>query len=161
MTIRRLEERDRDELIKLLIAFDKPDYPLSELNTKFREYKKPIDEIASEVAEIYLSSSKYIVFVAEENGKLEGCIVGEIKPVAYRKYDKEGYMTGWYVQPEYRHHGIGKQLFETLIEAFKKADCTHVALDTHVENNKVIEIYEAMGFTKRTISFIKSLKDLN
>jgi ribosomal protein S18 acetylase RimI-like enzyme len=160
MTIRRLEKNDREELIKLLIAFDEPDYPLSKENSTFREYKKDISLVAAEVADDYLNNPMYIIFVAEQNGQIEGCIVGEIKSIQFRKYDKEGYMTGWYVHPEYRHHGIGKDLFEKLVEEFKKANCTHIALDTKVENIKAIEIYEHMGFFKRTVSMVKLVQDL-
>jgi hypothetical protein len=56
--------------------------------------------------------------------------------------------------------GIGKELFEKVVEALKEADCTHLALDTHVQNEKAVAIYEHMGFKKRLYNFYKPLKDL-
>jgi len=39
-----------------------------------------------------------------------------------------------------------------------KAGCTHIGLDTHLENKKAIEIYEHMGFQKRLVTFFKLLR---
>lgn len=64
------------------------------------------------------------------------------------------------MEEDYQSQGIGKELFDRLEEEFKKAGCTHIGLDTHLGNKKAIEIYEHMGFTKRLVTFFKTLKNL-
>jgi len=160
MQIRKAIYSDKQELIRLIKAFETADEFLSEEQHKIRAYKD-IDGMAEETAEEYLSNPAWTVFVAEENGKLIGCVCGEIREKKYRLYNKEGYITGWYVEDAYKGRGIGKQLFTELVEALKEAGCTHLALDTHIENKKAVAIYEHLGFTKRLYNFYKPLKDLS
>ncbi|KKP29924.1 MAG: Ribosomal-protein-alanine acetyltransferase [Parcubacteria group bacterium GW2011_GWA2_31_28] len=102
-----------------------------------------------------------MVFVASENEVLKGFISGEIKYKEYRVYNKEGYVGDWFVENAYQGQGIGKALFDMLVKEFIKANCTHIALDTHLENEKAIKIYEDRGFIKRLVTFFKPLKDLS
>jgi len=160
MQIRKAKHGDKKELIKLIKAFETADEFLSTEQHKIRLYKD-VDAMAQETTEKYLSEPAWIVFVAEEKGKLIGFICGEIKEKKYKLYNKEGYITGWYVEDTHKGKGLGKQLFVTLVDAFKKAKCTHLALDTHIENVKAVAIYEHMGFRKRLYNFYKPLQDLS
>ncbi len=160
MQIRKAIPSDEKELMRLIKAFETADEFLSEEQHKIRVYKD-LDSMTQETAGKYLSDPAYIIFVAEENGVLIGCVCVEIREKKYRLYSKEGYITGWYVEDAYKGKGIGKELFTNLVEALKKAGCTHLALDTHVENEKAVAIYEHMGFTKRLYNFYKPLQDLS
>jgi ribosomal protein S18 acetylase RimI-like enzyme len=159
MQIRKAKLSDKKELTKLIKAFETADEFLSEELRKIR-VSKDLNAMAEETAEKYVSDPTWIVFVAEEKNELIGCIVGEIKGKKYRLYNKEGYITGWYVEDAYKGNGVGKQLFITLVDAFEKAGCTHLALDTHIKNTRAVAIYEHMGFTKRLYNFYKPLQDL-
>jgi len=158
MQIRRAAPGDKDALIKLLIEFDKStnDY-LTEIQQQFRAYNKPLTDVVDETADLYLSAT-YINFVAEEENKLVGFSCGKIEKKELKQYNKEGYIEGWFVYPDYQKHGAGKQLFEALANALKEQGCTHLALDTHLANTKAIAIYEHLGFTKRLVTFFKLLK---
>jgi len=159
--IRKGVNEDKQQLVRLLIEFNSfATKTLSEKQNKFRAYKN-LPHMWEEIAEKYLTHPEYAVFVAYENGTLKGFINGEIKEKKkYRIYDKEGYVESWFIEEQYQNQGVGKQLFMTLVEEFKKLGCTHIGLDTNIENARAIQIYEHMGFTKRLVTFIKPLQDL-
>jgi len=50
------------------------------------------------------------------------------------------------VDPEYRKHGIGATLVESLIEIFKKARVDMIGLTCPVEASHAKQIYENHGF---------------
>lgn len=160
MQVRRITPNDRKKLIKLIIDFENSSQAsLSQLQANMRAYKD-LQGMAENKSERYLSNPKYIIFVADENGSLKGYISGEIIEKKYRVNNKEGYVENWYVDKNYQSNGVGKKLFEALIGEFEKAKCTHLNLDTNINNKKAINIYEHMGFTKRLVTFFKPLKNL-
>src|ERR1051326_7387649 len=65
----------------------------------------------------------------------EGCYSGSI-----------AYLEGWYVQPEHRLRGIGKELLE-------------IASDSEIGNEAAISAHKAIGFQEvgRSVCFRKSL----
>lgn len=158
MTIRRVLEKDREELQKLVAEFyvdNKKTY--SKTLQDFEEYtdnKKVVEETVSK----YLSDKKYLLFVAEKDGVLLGYICGLIiyKP-PHKKLNKEGYVQDWFINVPYREKKIGMQLFNKLLDEFKNEGCTHIGLDTFAENKNSIMIYEKLGFYKRLVSFIKKI----
>lgn len=161
MKVRRVNSGDKKELIRLIIDFENSSQKsLSPLQASFRAYKD-LQRMAEEKAEIFISNPSYIVFVADENGTLKGYISGEIQDKKYRVYKKAGYVENWYVEKDYQDHGIGKELFEKLVDEFEKAGCTHLTVDTNTENLKAINIYGHLGFKKRKITFFKPLKVLS
>lgn len=150
--------KDNDELVRLYLEFNKStSETLPEIQNKFRAFKD-ISKYAKEKIKRYLSNPNYIVFVADYNGVLRGYISGKINEAKERVNDKEGYLENWFVEENYQSHGIGRKLFDILAEEFKKLNCTHIGVDTHLEYSDTIAIYEHLGFTKRLITFFKPLK---
>lgn len=160
MHIRQATIGDKKELVRLIKIFETSDEYLSQMQRNIRAFKN-LDEIAKETAEKYLTDSKHSIFVADDNGTLRGYISGLVKEKKHRIYDKEAYIENWFVEKELQNKGIGKKLFTAITDAFKKAGCTHISLDTHLEHTKAIQIYENMGFTKRLVTFFKPLKKVS
>ncbi len=159
MQIRKAIPSDKENLVRLLLTFHKfTQNNLSKKQADFREYEDPV-KMAEEEADEGALQEDYICFVADENGSLKGFIKGEVKEKKNRVYDKAGYIQKWFVEEEYQNHGIGRELFDKLVEEFKKEKCTHLELDTHIENEKAMQIYESLGFTKRLVTFFKLLED--
>jgi ribosomal protein S18 acetylase RimI-like enzyme len=155
--IRKPTPNDVKELARLIKGLEQSDTYLPEKKKRMRAFSD-LDKAAEEAAQRYISRPRHISFVADGRDHLKGFIAGEIHERKYRIYNKEGYVTLWYVQPDSQGNKIGKELFNTLVDEFKKVGCTHVGLDTLIENTKAIEIYEHMGFTKRLIVFFKPLE---
>lgn len=158
MIIRKANHSDKKELIRLTIKFDKSTREiLPEIQNKYREFKNP-PQAMEEKIENYLKDPDYIVFVADDGGLLRGYISGKINEKKGRVYDKEGYLENWYMEEDYRSKGIGKKLFNRLVEEFKKLNCTHIEVGALSDKPEIIKIYEHLGFTKILITYFKFLK---
>jgi ribosomal protein S18 acetylase RimI-like enzyme len=160
MQIRKATLEDRKYLLTLVTNFEtNTGTRLPKELLQIRAYKDTEQSIKETVDQLF-SKPGIITFIALDDNQPLGFIFGEIKEKKEKVYDKEGYIDSWYVEPEHQATGIGKALFEKLVEEFEKAQCTHLALNVHFDNARAIKIYESMGFTKRVISFIKPLKNL-
>lgn len=156
MQIRKAQEKDKEQLVKLLLDFyHLTQSSLSQIQTQFREVQNPQKEFEQEAEKCI--KGEYIAFVAEENDQIKGLVFGEVKEKENRVYNKEGHIEKWYVDEDFQGQNVGKELFNTLVKEFKKLGCTHIALETHLENTKAIQIYDHMGFTKRLVTFFKPL----
>lgn len=158
MTVRKSKNSDKEELIRLttqMYLSTKEKYP--ETKNKYREFKN-LPQAMEEKIENYLNNSDYIVFVLVDNDKLRGYISGKINEKKGRVYDKEGYLENWYVEEDLQSKGLGKELYESLVEEFKRQNCTHIEVGAIPENADVIEIYEHLGYTKILITYFKLLK---
>lgn len=160
MKIRRANNQDKAELTRLIKVFeDSTQKFLSPEQAAMRDYTD-FEKMVEAKVNKYLSRPEYIVFVADYSGVLRGYCSGEIQEKKFRVYGKAGYVANWFVEDSYQSHGVGKKMFDALIKEFEKAKCTHLALDTNIENIRAIKIYEHMGFKKRQITFFKPLIEL-
>lgn len=160
MIIRKLAKEDKAGLKQLLYKFYVEDIKRFSKKVQKREEYKDDRETIEKTADEYLNEDKkkFITYVAKEDNKLIGYIRGEIKEKAHKKnYYKEGYVQDWFVDPVYQGRKIGKELFNKLVEDFKKLGCTHIALDALAENKKALDIYHQMGFEDKGLILIKDL----
>src|SRR3989344_5137152 len=146
MIIRRATKSDTQNLVEKLAEFDEHLHPFfREAIIPFVTYKDRRKTFEAVVKE-WLNNSDYMIFVAEDEEKLLGHICGTIKAKEFRIKNKEGSIEEWFVSSEYRHKGIGKQLYDILLTEFKKANCTHVALKVFSDNKHAIDLYHKMSF---------------
>lgn len=155
MTVRKAVTSDEKQLAALLIKFDRDTQAaLSPAQAKYRAYSDPIKTLG-ELAERYVSNPENIVFVAEEAASIRGFICGQVIEKSGRTYSREGYVDNWYVESAFQNQKVGKRLFDALTAEFARSGCTHIGVDTHLENESAINIYEHMGFAKRLVTFYK------
>ncbi len=160
VVIREAIPSDKDDLVRLIMRFNiDSESTMPEMQFKMREYKD-VEAAARERSERYLTDPKYSVFVAEHDGGIRGYISGTIYDRPERVYGKEGYLENWVVDEEYQSKGVGKRLYARLMEVFADADCSHVTVGTHVQNDRAIKIYEHLGFLPRLVILSKPLKKL-
>jgi len=89
-----------------------------------------------------------LVLVADVgNGHLGGFLEASIRPfVEDCETDHVGYLEGWFVEPEYRRHGIGRLLVKTAEDWARAKGCTEMASDTEVGNDLSLAVHESMGY---------------
>lgn len=157
MIIRELKRSDTKQLRKLFeglhIRFHR-----QKLMTKkflaFVQYKNSHAKIKKDLSEIF-APKKYKVFIAEEKGKLIGYASGKIVEKPDYISDREGFIDELYVEEDYRGIGVGRKLYEKLVEYFRKEKCTHLSLNTYAINKKAIAIYKKWGFMEFDLNLRK------
>lgn len=80
------------------------------------------------------------LFLALVEGKAAGCIA--LRPME----DKICEMKRLYVDPEYRHLGLGKQLVEKILDEGQKLGYNCIRLDTLTSMTAALALYRAQGF---------------
>lgn len=84
-----------------------------------------------------------IVFVAELDGKIVGFIEGGLQ-AEDKKYRTSAEIGNLYVLKEYQKFGVGKLLFNTMLEELKLRGCKNVILYV-IEKNNAKDFYKKMG----------------
>jgi aminoglycoside 6'-N-acetyltransferase I len=120
----------------------------------------PADDLSQEMASI-LTDPRTPVFVAErEEGGLGGFLEAGTRPyVDGCDTSPVGYIEGWFVDEDLRHHGVGRALVEAA-EAWARGLGLHeMASDAHVENDMSLKAHLALGYKEmeRLIAFAKVL----
>ena len=114
----------------------------------FREYARAIgidlcfqnfdEELASLPGKYALPDGALLI--AKSGGNACGC-------VALRKFDGEiCEMKRLYVKPEFRKHGLGKDLVERIISEAKNRGYKFMRLDTLATMPSAIKLYKSFGF---------------
>jgi aminoglycoside 6'-N-acetyltransferase I len=102
------------------------------------------------------------VFVAEENGRVVGFL-----ELDYRKYapgcrsSPVPFIEGWYVESDFRRHGVGRALMQAAEARARAAGHDEIASDVEIENADGINAHVALGYqeVERCVSFRRSLSD--
>lgn len=93
--------------------------------------------------EMYNQNSNYVQFLAEVDGNLVGAI--DFKNGDNEKTKHQG-SFGMTVLPEYRNHGIGRALLETLIEWAQHSQIEKICLEVMEDNRGAIKLYRNLNF---------------
>jgi len=115
----------------------------------------------AEMLDIVDHPDSQLVAVAEtENGKLAGFLEASIRPfVEDCETDHVGYLEGWFVDPEFRRHGIGRMLVSLAEEWAKSRGCTEMASDAELGNEMSLAAHTRLGYreTSRLVHLRKEL----
>lgn len=87
------------------------------------------------------------VLVAEHDGDLVGFVELSIRAYA-EGCDSQNvaYLEGWYVAPDWRGRGLGRQLIEASENWGRQQGCQEFASDAEVDNPSSIAAHHACGF---------------
>lgn len=126
-------------------------------------YKEDDAEMLAEEFTDFLSSEKDQVFVAKEGEEVTGFLHMSIRHdyVEGALSYPVGYMEGIYVQPDYRHQHIARQLSEAGMKWAKEKGCAQIASDAEIDNTNSQMFHQKIGFGEviRTVSFIKNIEE--
>lgn len=91
------------------------------------------------------------IFVVENHGKVIG--VAQLDYLQYLTYQGgcRAQIEGVRVHQEYQNKGIGKKLFQFLIEKALQNDCHLVQLTTDISRPDALKFYESLGFVQTHI----------
>ncbi len=142
-------------------AVERKDFP-----AWLRLRKKLWDELSEEehgeeMVGIYQNPETQLVLLAEGSaGEIVGFLEASIRPFAEDCLTENvGYLEGWYVEPEYRGHGIGRALVQTAERWAKSMGCLEMASDSEIGNEVSIVVHAKLGYreTSRLVHWRKEL----
>jgi ribosomal protein S18 acetylase RimI-like enzyme len=81
-------------------------------------------------------------FVAEQDGQVAGFLIGFLS----QTFSNEAYIHFVGIHPDYRKHGIGRQLYEHFFLAMQQHQCDTVRCVTSPMNHNSIAFHTHMGF---------------
>jgi len=119
------------------------------------------DEHKAEMLDIYEHSDFQFVAVADTgDGRLGGFLEASIRPfVEDCETDNVGYLEGWYVEPELRRRGVGRELVSAAEEWARRQGCVEMASDSEVGNDLSLDAHLRLGYevTSRLVHLRKEL----
>ncbi|MBX3243050.1 MAG: GNAT family N-acetyltransferase [Acidobacteria bacterium] len=122
--------------------------------------RTPEDEHQAEMVDIVEHPDSQQVFVAEHDGRLVGFLEASIRPfVEDCDSDHVGYLEGWFVDPEFRHQGIGRELVASAENWAKQKGLTEMASDAEIGNETSLAAHRSLGYseTSRLVHLRKEL----
>lgn len=138
------------ELQEYIAAIDKEKFNI--LTEEYREkyFLKTLEEVRKYEGKIFL---------ARDEGKIIGLIVGIINNEEEKGYDfqapKRGRVTELVVSKKIRGKGIGKLLLNYMENYFKSVGCKGVLLNVFAYNQNAQQFYYNSGYFDRTIEVMK------
>lgn len=119
------------------------------------------EEHKAEMRDIYEHTETQLVLVAEtEDEKLIGFLEASIRPFVEDCHsDHVGYLEGWFVEPEYRKHGIGRNLVRTAENWARSKGCEEMASDSEIGNDLSLKAHLNLGY-EETSRLVHLRKDL-
>jgi ribosomal protein S18 acetylase RimI-like enzyme len=110
------------------------------------------------------ADSKSVFLVAEHERMIAdvpfliGFIVGTVeKPIPIYRIDSFGFIHDLWVEEEYRHEGVGRQMTMLAIERFGAMGVKQVRLETAAANDAARKLFESCGFRTATVEMLVEL----
>lgn len=93
----------------------------------------------------FLNQWPEFCFIALEEENSVGTIVCKMED---RMGRKRGYIAMLAVDPKHRGKKIGTKLVEMVMEALEKVDIDEIVLETEINNEASLALYEKLGFVR-------------
>lgn len=119
------------------------------------------DDHKSEMIDILEHPDSQLVLFAEFTpGKIVGFLEASIRPyVEDCETDHVGYLEGWFVEPEFRKRGIGRELVRQAESWAADKGCTEMASDAELGNDMSLAAHLNLGY-KETSRLVHLRKEL-
>lgn len=94
----------------------------------------------------------------QQSTQLVAFIVGTVEPeIPIYRIQEFGFIHDLWVEPEYRHAGIARQMVMLTIEHFKQIGVNQIRLDTAVTNEAARNLFSKCGFRLSTMEMLIEL----
>ncbi len=102
------------------------------------------------------------VFIAEDEGKMIGCIIGVVHRTGTENIERypsiNGKINELIVLPEYRGQRVGNELIQRMEQYFTSKNCDVVTIECFAPNEDAYKFYKKLNYMDRDHILIKSLK---
>lgn len=119
------------------------------------------DEHREEMFDILEHNETQLVLVVElMKNRLVGFLEASIRPFVEDCHsDHVGYLEGWFVEDDYRLHGVGRMLVKKAEDWARSKGCEEMASDSEVGNELSFKAHLQLGY-EETSRLIHLRKDL-
>ena len=137
----------------------------TELNDWYRLRSALWDEASredhqQEMADIIADGENQLILVAESDDRIMAFLEASIRPFAEDcESENVGYLEGWYVEPEFRKLGVGRELVRNAEDWAKTHGAVEMASDAEIGNDESIAAHAKLGF-EETSRLVHLKKDL-
>jgi ribosomal protein S18 acetylase RimI-like enzyme len=87
-----------------------------------------------------------LMLVAVAGNKVVGVIRGEMRRRAFYEPSKEGFITEFYILPEYRRKALGNEMLRQTSSELKKIGAQIIVADVPSQNEIAVRFYTKRGF---------------
>jgi len=156
--IRKVEDKDYEDLVKLV-------YQVHELHYEHRpDIYVDGNPLPKEYFDNMINDENALNIVFEENGKIMGLLMAEKKhnnaiPIAKERITY--FIDDIVVDNNFRRKGIGKALYEYLLDIAKSDNVDSIELNVWAFNKSALKFYESLGMTVKNMKLEKILTDDN
>jgi ribosomal protein S18 acetylase RimI-like enzyme len=99
-----------------------------------------------------------VFLVAEVDGKIVAFLIGMAEEeIPIYRLKEFGFVHDLWVEEDYRHEGIGRQMVMLAIEKFKEMGVKQIRLDTATANEPARKLFASCGFRVSTIEMLVEL----
>jgi ribosomal protein S18 acetylase RimI-like enzyme len=133
---------------------------LAELHESWDVAKYPYLPHVAEMYRGWLASratdARAVFLVAErEAGKIVGFLVGTVeREIPIYRVEEFGFIHDVWVDPDYRHEGVGRQMTMLAIERFKEIGVKQIRLDTAAKNDAARKLFASCGFRTSVVEML-------
>lgn len=149
LEIRRATERDLGAAADLILRTKK-------LNSEFDPLFSVVAD-ARERAEKYLAttlaSKDRLLLVAVEKSKVVGVLRAEMRERTFYEPHREGFISDFYILPEYRRKALGNEVLEYASAELAKMGAQIIVADVPSQNEIAYRFYTKRGFRSLTQLF--------
>ena len=145
--IRKAENKDISRLLDLLSE-------VLEIHAKLRPdlFVSGTTKYNKEQLEFMLKDENKPIYVAAIDGYVVGYAMCQIRIPDSNMYPKRIFhLDDLCVDEKYRGQGIGKALYQKVVEAAKEYGCYEITLNAWPDNEIAMKFYEKMGMKTRSI----------
>lgn len=103
--------------------------------------------------------SVFLVAETARPEKIVGFVIGTVeREIPIYRLKEYGFLHDLWVEPEYRHEGVARQMVMLAIEKFGEMGVEQVRLDTAAKNEAARRLFESCGFSESVREMLIELK---
>jgi ribosomal protein S18 acetylase RimI-like enzyme len=105
------------------------------------------------------SDPNSVFLVADAGQKLAGFLIGTVEDeIPIYRVESFGFIHDVWVEEDYRHEGIARQLVTLCVERFREIGVEQVRCDTASGNQTARELFKRCGFRPSTVEMLIELE---
>jgi ribosomal protein S18 acetylase RimI-like enzyme len=96
-----------------------------------------------------------IFLLAQREHRIMAFLIGTIeRTIPIYRLSEIGYIHDLWVEPDYRHEGIGRQMTMLAIEKFREKGIRQLRLETAFANDAARKLFRCCGFRESTVEML-------